>query len=144
MLEKLGLIDIILIFIFIVESIVDLKTPHTNNCFKNTGGKKLPLTLFTVFHHSISVLITFAWLSNTKIVLQTYMIVTIGTLISWMLEKDGDCIFTVWVNKICGYDKHKGFNNMASLLNMPRNNNYIVAYVIFGLCVAYYKLKYMD
>ena len=66
-------------------------------------------------------------------------------VIYWKLNHN-KCDLTVQVNKLCNWSEEKYFNDFFNILSLKQyrswNNIYHKIFLIFGICIAIYKLIY--
>ena len=70
-----------------------------------------------LIHHMANIFANFGWISNSRVVLEIYLVVPIIVFIHWKTNNN-KCILTEWHNKNCGEDLNKPFNDFFNILNL--------------------------
>ena len=131
--------------LIILAILLDILHKQTITCIKNQTSiiKKIKVYLILVVHHIINIFANFGWLLNDKRLLMLYIISPIFMLIYWKLNNN-KCDLTLIANDMCGWSEDTYFNDFFNILHFKRyeswNNIYHKLFLLFGVCVALYKL----
>jgi hypothetical protein len=123
----------IFISLLLISLIRDIRDEKTRECM-SANKKILPITLI---HHFFSIFVLFGWLLSPISLVKIYAIVTLSTIVYWGVF--GFCHVSKYVNKTCGWDKDKYFNDIVSELKSSSKES---IFYLLGLTVAFLRIYY--
>lgn len=131
--------SLLFIYYFILDTIQDIFSKLTMNCIR-AHPHVLP---FLILHHFLSGFLLGGWLFNYKPILFLHILVVIGIIIYWR-NNNNRCELTIYVNKQCGWNHDKPFNDLLNLIGLKKmkdwNEYYHYLFILLGASISIYKI----
>lgn len=116
---------------------------YSRDCLDRYPNERTKVYSILWIHHLVAIFIIFGWLSTSRVVLYTYILLLIVVFLHWNLN-NGRCIITQIVNRMCGYDEMAQFNDFFQLIGVKKYkiwDDYLVyVYIIIAVMISIYKL----
>jgi hypothetical protein len=131
----------VIIVLGICSYIIDIysgKNTYYKFCYNNYN-----VQIELLIHHILNIYAQFGWLSNTKVLLQGYVISCIILLCHWNTNNDR-CILTEKINKKCNIPIEKPFRDILYAIGFKNLKYYSILhriYIFVTGIIALYKLS---
>jgi hypothetical protein len=119
------------IYFFILNIILDLQTSKTSLCIVNHPY----ILIILILHHLINSFILLGCFFNNNLILLFHFIIIIITIIYWIFNKNY-CDLTLFVNKICGWEKNVPFNDIFNILGFKKIKKWNEFWHFFIIIIA--------